>query len=66
MTSSGDTLLVGAAVAAGDADSAGRVAVGCRADLTALAVDPVDAPPDEVSDAVVTLAVLSGAVTHRV
>jgi len=54
-----------AAVAAGDADSAGRVAVGCPADLTALAVDPVDAPPDEVSDAAVTLTMLGGAVTHR-
>lgn len=54
-----------AAVADGHADSAGRVAVGCRADLTALAVDPVAAPADEVADATVTLTMLGGAVTHR-
>jgi len=54
-----------AAVADGHAGSAGRIAVGCRADLTALAVDPVDAPPDEVVDATVNLTMLGGAVTHR-
>lgn len=54
-----------AAVADGNADSAGRIAVGCRADLTALAVDPVDAPADEVADALVRLTVLGGAITHR-
>ena len=54
-----------AALADGHAGSAGRVAVGCRADLTALAVDPVDAPADEVAVAPVRLSMLGGAVTHR-
>ena len=54
-----------AAAAAGQADSAGRIGVGYRADLTAFAVDPVAAPPDEVADAAVTLTMLGGAVTHR-
>ncbi|MBC2907468.1 amidohydrolase [Streptomyces cupreus] len=54
-----------AALAAGEADVAGRIAVGCRADLTALAVDPVEAPADEVADAPVRLTVTGGHVVHR-
>ncbi|MEO5665156.1 MAG: amidohydrolase [Nocardioides sp.] len=54
-----------AAVADGRADSSGHIAVGYRADLTALAVDPVDAPADEVVDATVNLTMMGGAVTHR-
>ncbi|MFF5255957.1 amidohydrolase [Streptomyces leeuwenhoekii] len=54
-----------AALAAGEADVAGRIAVGCRADLTALGVDPVDAPADEVAEAPVRLTVTGGHVVHR-
>ncbi|QGV81424.1 amidohydrolase [Streptomyces ficellus] len=54
-----------AAVAAGEQTVAGRIAPGLRADLTAFAVDPVDAPADEVADAPVRLTVSSGRVTHR-
>ncbi|GAB2738859.1 amidohydrolase [Salinifilum aidingensis] len=53
------------AIADGVAGEAGRIAVGCRADLTALAVDPVAAPADEVGEADVRLTVSSGLVTHR-
>lgn len=54
-----------AAIADGHADAAGHIAVGCRADLTSLAVDPVDAPADEVAEATVNLTMLGGTVTHR-
>ncbi|ORT60070.1 amidohydrolase [Streptomyces sp. CB03238] len=54
-----------AAVAAGEQTVAGRIAPGLRADLTAFAVDPVDAPADEVADAPIRLTVSSGRVTHR-
>lgn len=54
-----------AAAAEGALAIAGRVAVGCRADLTAFAVDPVSAPADEVASAPVLLTVTSGSVTHR-
>ncbi|MEV3993261.1 amidohydrolase [Streptomyces sp. NPDC049837] len=54
-----------AAVAAGEQAVAGRIAPGLRADLTAFAVDPVDAPADEVADAPVRLTVSLGRVTHQ-
>ncbi|MDX2933775.1 amidohydrolase [Streptomyces ipomoeae] len=54
-----------AAVAAGEADAAGRIAVGFRADLTALGVDPVEAPADEVGEAPVLLTVTGGHVVYR-
>ncbi|MFF8832788.1 amidohydrolase [Streptomyces sp. NPDC015131] len=54
-----------AAVAAGEQAVAGRIAPGLRADLTAFAVDPVDAPADEVADAPVRLTVSAGRITHR-
>ncbi|HEY0890686.1 MAG TPA: amidohydrolase family protein [Nocardioides sp.] len=53
-----------AAIVEGDA-YAGRVAVGCRADLTAFTLDPVDAPADEVAEAPIALTVSGGRVTHR-
>ncbi|MFJ4688991.1 amidohydrolase [Streptomyces sp. NPDC088789] len=53
-----------AARAAGEADLAGRIAPGHRADLTALAVDPVSAPADETATADVRLTVTGGRVTH--
>ncbi|MFE3094836.1 amidohydrolase [Streptomyces sp. NPDC059248] len=54
-----------AALAAGESAIAGRIAVGYRADLTALGVDPVTATADEVADAPVPLTVMSGRITHR-
>ncbi|MEV0087164.1 amidohydrolase [Saccharopolyspora sp. NPDC050642] len=54
-----------AAIADGTASHAGRIAVGCRADLTAFAVDPVDAPADELADAPIRLTVSAGLITHR-
>ncbi|WP_435970472.1 amidohydrolase [Streptomyces sp. Qhu_M48] len=54
-----------AAVAAGEETVAGRVAPGYRADLTAFAVDPVEAPADETEQAPVRLAVAGGRITYR-
>ncbi|MFB7634501.1 amidohydrolase [Streptomyces sp. NPDC056149] len=54
-----------AALAAGEEAEAGRIAPGFRADLTALAVDPVAAPADEVATAPVRLTVTGGHLTHR-
>ncbi|MFD7546792.1 amidohydrolase [Streptomyces sp. NPDC059816] len=54
-----------AALAAGEADVAGRIAPGYRADLTALGLDPVEAPADEVAEAEVRLTTVAGRVTHR-
>ncbi|TCJ30585.1 amidohydrolase [Nocardioides jejuensis] len=53
-----------AAYADGAAD-AGRIAVGARADLTVFAVDPVEAPADELAEAPIRLTVSGGLVTHR-
>jgi predicted amidohydrolase YtcJ len=54
-----------AALADGMEGQAGRIAVGFRADLTSLEIDPVTAPADELTDAAVPLTVSSGLVTHR-
>jgi predicted amidohydrolase YtcJ len=54
-----------AADAAGEAAGAGRIAVGRRADLTAFAVDPLRADPDELADAPIALTVVDGVVVHR-
>ncbi|OIJ68117.1 amidohydrolase [Streptomyces mangrovisoli] len=54
-----------AARAAGEQDVAGRIAPGFRADLTALGVDPVTAPADELAEAPVRLTVTGGRVAHR-
>jgi len=54
-----------AALADGTEGVAGRIAVGYRADLTAFAVDPVEAPADEVAGAPVRLTMTDGTVTHR-
>ncbi|MFF9648878.1 amidohydrolase family protein [Streptomyces sp. NPDC014622] len=45
--------------------AAGRIAPGYRADLTALGVDPVEAPADELGEAPVRLTVCGGRVAHR-
>jgi predicted amidohydrolase YtcJ len=44
---------------------AGTIEVGKRADLTAFAVDPLLAPPDEIVDAPVVLTVVEGAISHQ-
>lgn len=44
---------------------AGTLEVGKRADLTAFAVDPLVAPPDELVEAPIVLTVVDGAVSHR-
>jgi predicted amidohydrolase YtcJ len=36
-----------------------------RADLTAFAVDPLQAPPDELADAPVVLTAVGGSIVHR-
>ncbi|UUU35962.1 amidohydrolase [Streptomyces sp. CA-210063] len=54
-----------AALAAGEGAVGGRIAVGFRADLTALGLDPVEAPADEVAAAPVLLTVTGGHVVHR-
>lgn len=54
-----------AAVAAGEQSLAGRIREGFRADLTALGLDPVEAPADEVAEAPVRLTVTGGHIAHR-
>jgi predicted amidohydrolase YtcJ len=54
-----------AALAAGEQGVAGRIAPGFRADLTAFAVDPIDAPADEVAQAPIRLTMVGCDVTHR-
>ncbi len=54
-----------AAYADGAEAHAGRIAVGARADLTVFAVDPVEAPADELAEAPIRLTVSGGLVTHR-
>ncbi|MFH8558532.1 amidohydrolase [Streptomyces celluloflavus] len=53
------------ALAAGEEAVAGRIAPGYRADLTALGVDPVTAPADELGTAPVRLTMTGGRITHR-
>ncbi len=52
------------AYAAGEEGVAGRIRVGMRADLTGLAVDPVDAPAHDLPDNPVWLTVVDGRVVH--
>ncbi|MFD4535292.1 amidohydrolase [Kitasatospora sp. NPDC058397] len=58
-------MTVNAAHAAGEEQQAGRIAVGHRADLTALAADPLTTPATELPDVPVLLTVLDGRPTHR-
>jgi predicted amidohydrolase YtcJ len=52
------------AVVAGEEGVAGRIRVGMRADLTGLAVDPVDAPAEDLPDIPVWLTVVGGRVVY--
>jgi predicted amidohydrolase YtcJ len=54
-----------AAAAAGLAGRAGVLRPGARADLTAFALDPLTADPDEFAEAPVVLTVVDGDVVHR-
>ena len=54
-----------AAWSVGEQDDSGSIEVGKRADLTAFAIDPVIAPPDELVDAPIVLTVSDGAITHE-
>ncbi|MCX5378666.1 amidohydrolase [Streptomyces sp. NBC_00091] len=54
-----------AALAAGEHAVAGRIAPGCRADLTAFTLDPVTAAPDELAQAPVRLTMSGGRITHQ-
>ncbi|MFE5512910.1 amidohydrolase [Streptomyces sp. NPDC056529] len=54
-----------AAFAAGEETVAGRIAPGFRADLTAFAPDPVEAPADETAEAPVRLTVAGGRIAYR-
>lgn len=58
-------MTVNAAWAAGEEHEAGRIAVGCRADLTAFAGNPLTTAATELADLPVLLTVLDGQPTHR-
>ena len=53
-----------AAASLGD-NHRGRIAPGCRADLTAFAGDPVAASPDELIELPIAMTVVDGQITHR-
>jgi predicted amidohydrolase YtcJ len=53
-----------AAIAEGKGRTAGRIAVGYRADFTAFAADPLSAPADEFADAPVVSTVVAGQIIH--
>lgn len=55
----------GAAYAVGEEGGAGRIAVGFRADLTAVPADPVETDADELVGIPVTLTVVDGEIVHR-
>ncbi|MET8671168.1 amidohydrolase [Streptomyces albidoflavus] len=54
-----------AAAAAGEADVAGRIAPGHRADLTAFAADPLTTPAGELPGTPIAVTVVGGSVRHR-
>ena len=54
-----------AARATGQGRTAGRIAPGYRADLTAFTLDPLTAAPDELAEAPIRLTMVDGTVTHR-
>jgi predicted amidohydrolase YtcJ len=54
-----------AAWSVGDEAETGSIELGKRADLTAFAVDPLVAPPDELVDAPIMLTVVEGSISHE-
>jgi predicted amidohydrolase YtcJ len=53
------------ATVAGDGGVAGRLAPGCRADVTAFAADPVTCDPDDLVALPIRLTVVDGSVVYR-
>jgi predicted amidohydrolase YtcJ len=53
------------ALTVGEQRLSGRIAPGFRADLTAMAADPVDTPADDLLDLPVVLTVVDGQIVHR-
>jgi predicted amidohydrolase YtcJ len=51
--------------AVGEQGGAGQVAMGHRADLTVVEVDPLAAPPDELAQATVPFTVVGGQLVHH-
>ncbi|NGO73007.1 amidohydrolase family protein [Streptomyces boncukensis] len=58
-------MTAGPAYAAGEEHEAGRLAVGCRADLTVLADDPLTTPATALADLPVVLTAVDGRPTYR-
>lgn len=54
----------GNARAVGEAAVAGRISVGCRADITAFGADPLTLSPDELVHVPVTLTIVNGRIVH--
>ncbi|WP_406295267.1 amidohydrolase [Embleya sp. NBC_00888] len=54
-----------AAYAAGEEAVAGRIAVGCHAELTMFGGDPLTCAPDDLPELPVTATVVAGRVVHR-
>jgi hypothetical protein len=55
----------GAARAISEEQHAGRIAPGCRADLTGFAADPIDTDADALIDLPVLMTIVDGRVVHR-
>ena len=56
---------VGNATVTGEDTVAGRIAPGCRADVTAFAADPVTCDPDDLVELPIRLTVVDGRVVYR-
>jgi predicted amidohydrolase YtcJ len=56
---------IGAAVTGGDGGRLGRLAPGYAADVTVMAIDPVQADPDELVSVPVVVTVVDGEVVFR-
>jgi predicted amidohydrolase YtcJ len=54
-----------AALTVGEHELNGRIAPGFRADLTAMATDPVDTPADDLVDTPIVLTLVDGEAVYR-
>jgi predicted amidohydrolase YtcJ len=54
-----------AAFTVGENELNGRIATGFRADLTAMAADPVNTPADDLVDVPIVLTIVDGEVVYR-
>ena len=57
--------VMAAAFTVGEQQLNGRIASGFRADLTAMATDPVDTPADDLVDVPIVLTLVDGEVVYR-